>query len=60
LDQEFVKIQHKNRLAPGDFPNLERFKTGLSVYKFEKFNNLKTQLIEKADDVCIVRSSYES
>ncbi|CAG8652866.1 4159_t:CDS:2 [Dentiscutata erythropus] len=50
LDQEFVKIQHKYRLAPGDFPNLERFKAGLSVYKFDKFNNLKSQLVEKADD----------
>ncbi|CAG8822291.1 19919_t:CDS:2, partial [Racocetra persica] len=50
LDQEFVKIQHRHRLAPGDFPNLERFKAGLTVYKFDKFNNLKSQLIEKVDD----------
>ncbi|CAG8704115.1 3372_t:CDS:2, partial [Cetraspora pellucida] len=50
LDKEFVKIQHRYHLAPGDFPNLERFKAGLSVYKFDKFNSLKSQLIDKVDD----------
>ncbi|CAG8661241.1 5172_t:CDS:2, partial [Scutellospora calospora] len=50
LDKEFVKVQHRYHLAAGDFPNLERFKAGLSIYKFDKFSNLKSQLIEKAED----------
>ncbi|KAF0492538.1 P-loop containing nucleoside triphosphate hydrolase protein [Gigaspora margarita] len=50
LDKEFVKIQQKYHLPAGDFPNVERFKVGLSVYKFDKFHNLKIQLIEKAED----------
>ncbi|RHZ53023.1 hypothetical protein Glove_452g11 [Diversispora epigaea] len=49
LDKEFLKIQQRHHLAPGDFPNLERFKQGLNLYKFDKFSNLKPQIIEKVD-----------
>ncbi|CAG8507245.1 424_t:CDS:2 [Diversispora eburnea] len=54
LDKEFLKIQQRHHLAPGDFPNLERFKQGLNLYKFEKFSNLKPQIIEKVDDALSV------
>jgi len=53
LDKEFIKIQQRHQLAPGDFPNVERFRRGLRVYKFEKFQSLKPQLLGKVEDVCI-------
>ena len=51
LDKEFIKIQQRNHLAPGDFPNVEKFKRGLRVYKFDKFQSLKPQILEKVEDV---------
>lgn len=53
LDQEFVKIRQRYQLAPGDFPNVEKFKQGLGLYKFDKFNSLKPNILERADDVSI-------
>lgn len=54
LDKEFIKIRQRHHLAPGDFPNLERFKQGLMLYKFEKFSNLKIQIIDKVDEVSVI------
>ncbi|GBC08771.1 hypothetical protein RclHR1_08370008 [Rhizophagus clarus] len=50
LDKEFITIMQRHQLAPGDFPNVERFKQGLRNYKFEKFSNLKSQILERAED----------
>ncbi|RIA91199.1 P-loop containing nucleoside triphosphate hydrolase protein [Glomus cerebriforme] len=50
LDKEFTTIRHRHQLPPGDFPNVERFKQGLRTYKFEKFNSLKLNILERAED----------
>ncbi|CAG8637187.1 16474_t:CDS:2 [Funneliformis mosseae] len=50
LDKEFIKIQQRHQLAPGDFPNVEKFKRGLGIYKFDKFHSLKPQILEKVED----------
>jgi hypothetical protein len=57
LDQEFIKIRQRYQLAPGDFPNVEKFKQGLRLYKFDKFSNLKPLILERADDVSLFTSS---
>ena len=53
LDHEFVKIRQRHQLAPGDFPNVEKFKQGLRLYKFEKFHSLKPHILERVEDVRI-------
>ena len=60
LDQEFIKIRQRYQLAPGDFPNVEKFKQGLKLYKFERFHSLKPHILEKAEDVCYFSFSYIS
>ncbi|KAL1915302.1 uncharacterized protein VTP21DRAFT_6760 [Calcarisporiella thermophila] len=50
LDQVFVKVQQKHSLAPGDFPNVERYKQNLRSYDLHKFNSLKPSLIERVDE----------
>lgn len=54
LDKEFKTVMQRHQLAPGDFPNVERFKQGLSLYKFDKFNSLKPNILEKAEDASII------
>ncbi|KAI8996791.1 P-loop containing nucleoside triphosphate hydrolase protein [Pilobolus umbonatus] len=49
LAAEFVKIQQRHHLAPGDFPNPERFKLNLAHYDMDKFKSLKDELIERID-----------
>jgi len=36
-------------LAPGDFPDLEKFKTKLTDLKFAELSSLKPELIEQLD-----------
>ncbi|CAO3613071.1 unnamed protein product [Cunninghamella echinulata] len=50
LDQEFLKIQQRYHIPPGDFPNPEKFRQNLSVYDMDKFKQLKEDLLAKADD----------
>jgi hypothetical protein len=53
LDKEFITIRQRHQLAPGDFPNVERFKQSLRLYKFDKFHSLKPNIVEKAEDASI-------
>ncbi|CAO3638849.1 unnamed protein product [Mucor fragilis] len=50
LAAEFVKIQQRNHLPAGDFPNPERFKQNLAHYDMDKFKSLKEELIERVDE----------
>ncbi|GAB5588050.1 hypothetical protein Unana1_02950 [Umbelopsis nana] len=54
LDQEFIKIQHKYHLPPGDFPNPERFRQNLSLYNIDKFKPLKDDIIARVDEALSV------
>jgi hypothetical protein len=54
LDQEFIKIQHKYHLPPGDFPNPERFRQNLSLYNMDKFKPLKEDIIARVDEALSV------
>lgn len=53
LDKEFITIMQRHQLAPGDFPNVERFKQGLRLHKFENFHSLKPNILERAEDASI-------
>ncbi|KAI8371339.1 P-loop containing nucleoside triphosphate hydrolase protein [Radiomyces spectabilis] len=50
LDQEFLKIQQRHHLPPGDFPNPDRFRQNLALYDMDKFKSLKEDLLERVDD----------
>lgn len=52
LDQEFLKIQQRHHLPPGDFPNPAKFKQNLALYDMDKFKSLKEDLLDRADEVC--------
>lgn len=44
----------KYNLAPGDFPDIEDFKSKLAEQDFTKFNNFKPKLVEDAESVLSV------
>ncbi|KAJ1964260.1 hypothetical protein H4R35_007162 [Dimargaris xerosporica] len=50
LDDEFKKIQVKHNLAANDFPNPQRFREKLQLYKLDNFNKINTRLIESVDE----------
>ncbi|OZJ04525.1 hypothetical protein BZG36_03986 [Bifiguratus adelaidae] len=50
LDKTFLKIQQRYHLSPGDFPNVERFKSILSNWDLDKFKSLKPEMIQAAED----------
>ncbi|ORX91088.1 hypothetical protein K493DRAFT_317542 [Basidiobolus meristosporus CBS 931.73] len=50
LDKEFVKIQQKHNLSPGDFPNVEIFKEGLKRYKFADFSKFNQRILDNVDE----------
>lgn len=52
LEQEFLKIQQRHHLPPGDFPNPAKFKQNLALYDMDKFKSLKEDLLDRADEVC--------
>lgn len=54
LEQEFIKIQQKYHLPPGDFPNLTKFRQNLEYYDIDKFKSLKKDLLERADEALSV------
>ncbi|KAI8988890.1 P-loop containing nucleoside triphosphate hydrolase protein [Pilobolus umbonatus] len=49
LDQEFIKIQNKYHLPPGDFPNPDKFRQNLALYDMDKFKSLKEELLANVD-----------
>ncbi|RUO95480.1 hypothetical protein BC936DRAFT_143931, partial [Jimgerdemannia flammicorona] len=51
LDKEFLKIQQRYHLPKGDFPNVDKFRQNLSLYKIDQFKPLREDVVEKADDV---------
>ncbi|KAI8143617.1 P-loop containing nucleoside triphosphate hydrolase protein [Fennellomyces sp. T-0311] len=54
LDQEFLKIQQRYHLPPGDFPNPEKFKQNLALYDIDKFKTIKEDLLAKVDEALSV------
>ncbi|KAJ8659670.1 hypothetical protein O0I10_004649 [Lichtheimia ornata] len=54
LDQEFLKIQQRHHLPPGDFPNPAKFKQNLALYDMDKFKSLKEDLLDRADEALSV------
>jgi EH domain-containing protein 3/EH domain-containing protein 1 len=55
LDQEFLKIQQRHHISPGDFPNVDRFRQALTLYDMDKFKPLKEDLLHKVDEVSTVQ-----
>eukprot|EP00249_Psilotum_nudum_P008143 c21071_g1_i1 orf=198-1829(+) len=51
LEEEFTKVQREYHLPSGDFPNVEHFRDVLSGYNFDKFEKLKTKMIQAVDDM---------
>ena len=51
LDEEFVKIQHRYNLSPGDFPDVDRFRHNLQLYNFDNFKRLDTKLLADEEEV---------
>ncbi|KAI9199776.1 P-loop containing nucleoside triphosphate hydrolase protein [Polychytrium aggregatum] len=53
LAAEFTKLEHLHRLPRGDFPNVEEFKSKLSLFKIDKFPKLDKKLMATLDTVRI-------
>ncbi|KAJ8527659.1 hypothetical protein K7X08_015110 [Anisodus acutangulus] len=51
LEDQFVKVQKEHHLPAGDFPNVEHFREVLSGYNIDKFEKLKSKLIQSVDDM---------
>ncbi|PIN10547.1 Endocytosis/signaling protein EHD1 [Handroanthus impetiginosus] len=51
LHDEFAKVQREHHLPAGDFPNVEHFREVLSGYSIDKFEKLKTKMIQSVDDM---------
>ncbi|GMP65235.1 hypothetical protein CsSME_00026123 [Camellia sinensis var. sinensis] len=51
LEDEFAKVQREHRLPAGDFPNVEHFREALSGYNIDKFEKLKSKMIQTVDDM---------
>eukprot|EP00184_Porphyridium_aerugineum_P006126 CAMPEP_0184699514 /NCGR_PEP_ID=MMETSP0313-20130426/5769_1 /TAXON_ID=2792 /ORGANISM="Porphyridium aerugineum, Strain SAG 1380-2" /LENGTH=663 /DNA_ID=CAMNT_0027158625 /DNA_START=42 /DNA_END=2030 /DNA_ORIENTATION=- len=49
LEDEYVKVQKMYNLAPGDFPNPEKLRAGLSVHNLSDFPKLSSRLIDVMD-----------
>jgi EH domain-containing protein 1 len=54
LPNVFRTVMKRYNLAPGDFPDLEDFKSKLAEQEFAKFNPLKQKLIDEAEQVLSV------
>ncbi|KAG0054504.1 hypothetical protein BGZ83_011098 [Gryganskiella cystojenkinii] len=54
LDKEFVKVQQIYSIPEGDFPNLEKFRQSLRVYKFESFSKIKEPILAVAEEALSV------
>ncbi|XP_065862451.1 EH domain-containing protein 1 [Euphorbia lathyris] len=51
LETEFGKVQREYHLPPGDFPNVDQFREVLSGYNIDKFEKLKSKMIQAVDDM---------
>ncbi|XP_042489631.1 EH domain-containing protein 1-like isoform X2 [Macadamia integrifolia] len=51
LEDEFGKIQREFHLPAGDFPNVEEFREVLRGYNFDKFEKLKSKMIQAVDNM---------
>ncbi|KAM7504223.1 hypothetical protein LguiB_003127 [Lonicera macranthoides] len=51
LEDEFAKVQREHHLPAGDFPNVEHFRERLSGYNIDKFEKLKSKMIQSVDDM---------
>jgi hypothetical protein len=54
LPTVFRSVMKKYNLAPGDFPDLNDFKSKLEEQDFSKFNAFKCKLVEEAESVLSV------
>jgi len=51
LDQEFEEIQRENKLPPGDFPDVHRFRERLMDKNFSNFSKTSERLINLIEEV---------
>ncbi|XP_076919093.1 EH domain-containing protein 1-like [Bidens hawaiensis] len=51
LEQVFEKIQREHHLPPGDFPNIDTFRQALNGYNIDKFERVKSKMIQGVDDM---------
>lgn len=51
LAQVFRAVMKQHNLAPGDFPDLEPFRSKLADTNFTKFPKLKVKMLEELDEV---------
>ncbi|KAI3786641.1 hypothetical protein L1987_40472 [Smallanthus sonchifolius] len=51
LETLFEKIQREHHLPPGDFPNIDSFRETLKGYNIDKFERMKSKMIQGVDDM---------
>ncbi|KAI3810229.1 hypothetical protein L1987_19840 [Smallanthus sonchifolius] len=51
LDTLFEKIQREHHLPPGDFPNVDSFRLALNGYNIDRFERVKSRMIQAVDDM---------
>lgn len=51
LEDEFMKVQREHHLPVGDFPSVDHFREVLSGYNIDKFEKLKSKMIQAVDDM---------
>lgn len=49
LKDEYVKVQKANGLAIGDFPAVDKFKSGLEAFDLSEFPNISKRLLDVAE-----------
>jgi EH domain-containing protein 1 len=51
LEDQFAKVQREFHLPPGDFPSVEHYRERLAGYNFDKFEKLKSKMLQAVDDM---------
>nr|XP_014352838.1 PREDICTED: EH domain-containing protein 3 [Latimeria chalumnae] len=51
LGEIYLKIEREHQISPGDFPNIKRMQDQLQGHDFNKFQPLKSKLLETVDDM---------
>lgn len=51
LQDEFAKIQREHHVPAGDFPDVEHFREVLGTYNIDKFEKVKSKMIQVVDDM---------
>ncbi|KAI8904539.1 P-loop containing nucleoside triphosphate hydrolase protein [Powellomyces hirtus] len=54
LEAEFMKLERLHGLVPGDFPDPDRFRETLAMFKLEKFAKLDKKMIDIVDQALSV------